>query len=133
MSNSGEIGVAAVVADVAQNGSAAELVQDWKPTIAAPCGCHPEAGFVCDSCAAMAEKNVAELAEYVNDFITKRFPNGLEGDIRQIISECVLDAFHDGARWAEAQPPGDKSLIIGVDHAAPGHDKSVSRIIIAQR
>lgn len=128
MSNSGEITAAGVINDVARNGSAAALVQDWKPTTPAPCGCHPEAGIVCDTCAAMAEKNVTELADYVNDFINKRFPSGLEGDIRRIISECVLDAFHDGARWAEAQPPGEPSLIL--DPNAPA---AQSRTIILQR
>jgi hypothetical protein len=77
-----------------------------------PCGCNVSAGIVCPACSVMAEKNVEELSQYVNEFIHKRFPSGLEGDIRRIIVECVLDAFHDGARWAESQPPGEPDLII---------------------
>lgn len=95
----------------------------------AACTCIPDAGIVCDRCAEMAEKNVNELSAYVNDFINKRFPSGLEGDMRTIIVECVLDAFHDGARWSEAQPPGDPGLII-TDLDAP---LKKSSIIISSR
>ena len=128
MSNSGELGAMAIVADVTRNGSAAEVVNEWKPTVAAPCGCIPDAGIVCDTCAAMVEKNINELAEYVDSFIKNRFPADLPDNIRTIISECVLDAFHDGARWAEAQPPAAGLIITDLD-ASPKR----SNIIISSR
>ena len=82
----------------------------------APCGCDTEKGIVCQACENIANKVVAECSEYLDDFIKKRFPNGLDGDIRQIISECVLDAFYDGARWSEQtrqdEAEQDKSPII---------------------
>jgi hypothetical protein len=71
------------------------------------CSCNVEAGEVCSVCEAMSARNTAELSDYLNNFVNKRFPNGLEGDIRQIISECILDAFHDGARWADVQRERD--------------------------
>jgi len=96
--------------------------------VKAACGCIPDAGIVCDTCATMAEKNVDELAAYVNDFINKRFPSGLEGDMRTIIAECVLDSFHDGARWSEAQPPAAGLIITDLDAPA-----KKSNIIISSR
>lgn len=73
---------------------------DKKMTVA-PCGCDTGKGIVCQACENTAQKVIDDGAEYINDFIKKRFPSGLDGDIRQIISECVLDAFFDGARWSE--------------------------------
>lgn len=96
-----------------------------KPAASVPtCGCDPVAGIVCPACQVMADKNVNELADYVNDFIEKRFPSGLKGDIRGIIAECVLDAFHDGARWCE-KTAREESVIIGVDRAAKGAERSI--------
>jgi hypothetical protein len=49
----------------------------------------------------LEQQTIDHASEYIKDFITKRFPSGLDGDIRQIISECILDSFYDGARWSE--------------------------------
>ena len=67
----------------------------------ATCGCDTATGKACQSCENIYNKVVEEASEYLDDFIKKRFPSGLDGDIRQIITECVLDAFYDGARWSE--------------------------------
>ena len=77
-----------------------EPVENRKMTTAT-CGCNLETGTVCKACENTAAKVVEEASEYINDFIKKRFPSGLDGDIRQIISECVLDGFYDGARYSE--------------------------------
>lgn len=54
-----------------------------------------------------------ELAEYVDDFIVQRFPEGFPEDMAKILKEIVFDAFHDGANWAEFQHVGEnKSKII---------------------
>ena len=55
---------------------------------------------------------VQELSDYVNNFIDNRFPNGLSGDIRQILSECIMDAFCDGARWQEKQAQEESRIIL---------------------
>lgn len=46
---------------------------------------------------------IDEMVKYSQDFIDKRFPNGLNGDIRKIMTEMVLDAFVDGAAWQQKQ------------------------------
>jgi hypothetical protein len=55
---------------------------------------------------------VEELSAYVNNFIDNRFPNGLSGDIRTIVAECVMDAFCDGARWNEQQTKEESRIIL---------------------
>lgn len=76
------------------------------------CKITDETTEVCAPCAAMAQKNITELSEYVSGFLTRRFPQGLPESLAGILGEIVLDAFHDGARWAEQQPPAEQ------DHTA---------------
>jgi nicotinamidase-related amidase len=42
------------------------------------------------------------LVDYFNDFLDKRAVGGVSGELRAILFEMVVDAFHDGARYAEA-------------------------------
>ena len=44
------------------------------------------------------KKTIRDVAEYVEHFITVRFPNGIDGKLREILGEMVLDAFFDGMR-----------------------------------
>lgn len=49
------------------------------------------------------QHTVDEMSEYIASFIAARFPEQLPKQLQTIISEIILDAFWDGARWAEAQ------------------------------
>ena len=75
------------------------------------CNCNIEKMEVCEECNLTATKTIKELSEYAKDFIDKRFPEGLNGGIREIVTEIVIDAFHDGARWQEQQVK-EESVII---------------------
>jgi len=76
------------------------------------CTCNIEKGEVCETCDRVATKTIEEMSEYVNNFLDKRFSSGLNGDIRVILTECVIDAFHDGARWQEQQVEEESVIII---------------------
>lgn len=76
------------------------------------CECNEETGEVCAPCRAIAEKTIHETSAYIEDFIKKRFPSGLDGVMKRIISECILDSFYDGARWAEATRSSEKPNLI---------------------
>jgi hypothetical protein len=54
---------------------------------------------------------VAEMSEYVKNFLTKRFPSGLNDAMWPILSEMVLDAYIDGMNAQAAYEPPE-SLII---------------------
>jgi len=75
------------------------------------CGCNLETGHVCDACEKTADKVITEMSDYVNNFLDKRFPEGINGDMRQILGEIVMDAFHDGARWQEKQVQEESRII----------------------
>lgn len=49
------------------------------------------------------QETITEMSDYIAGFIAKRFPQGLDGPVLEIVAACVLDAFHDGARWCEQQ------------------------------
>ncbi len=68
---------------------------------------------VCEPCDQTAQKTIDETTAYLADFITKRFPHGLPDDMLEMVTEIVLDAFHDGARWSE-QTRADESRIISL-------------------
>ena len=63
-------------------------------------------------------KEITEISEYIKDFIDKRYPDGVSNEVRQVLSEMVMDAFFDGARWAEIQAQ-QESRIIGANGIEP--------------
>jgi hypothetical protein len=65
---------------------------------------------VCDPCDRTAVKTITDISEYAKWFITERFPEGLGNEMQMIITEIVVDAFHDGARWSE-QTRMDEAII----------------------
>ena len=58
------------------------------------------------------QETLDTMTEYVNSFIDNRFPNGLNGDIRVIVHDIILNAFHDGARWCEQQIKNESRIIV---------------------
>ena len=60
------------------------------------------------------KKTITEISEYVKDFIDKRFPDGMPENLREILSDCVLDAFHDGSRWCEQQIKEESRIIVDI-------------------
>ena len=75
------------------------------------CDCNKEKFEVCDECNRVAVETITELSEYAKDFVDKRFPSGLNGDIRVIVTEIIIDAFYDGARWQEQQTSKESVII----------------------
>ena len=67
---------------------------------------------VMDEINAQVDKTVRTMADYVYDFIAVRFPEGLPPQMLGIITDIVIDAFHDGARWAEAQEKEESRIIL---------------------
>lgn len=67
---------------------------------------------IADTLIGVAEqKTVKEMAGYINNFLTNRFPSGLNDPMRTIVSEIIMDAFFDGARWNEAQTKEESRVI----------------------
>lgn len=58
------------------------------------------------------KKTIRDVSEYVEHFITVRFPEGLDEKLREILGEMVLDAFFDGSRYAEAQVKEESRVIL---------------------
>lgn len=49
------------------------------------------------------EATATAFTEYVAKFIARRFPEGLPPAMTEIVSEIILDAFEDGAAWADRE------------------------------
>lgn len=58
-------------------------------------------------------REAREVASYVQEFISRRFPDGLPKLIDPIIREIVFDAFVDGMRWGEVS--GDRKSVVLAD------------------
>lgn len=58
-----------------------------------------------------AAKTATEMGAYVEDFINKRFPDGLPPKLYGILAEMVIDALYDGARFAEGTAKDEARII----------------------
>lgn len=58
-------------------------------------------------------REAREVASYVQEFVSRRFPDGLPETIGKIIREIVFDAFVDGMRWGEVS--GDRKSVVLAD------------------
>ena len=68
---------------------------------------------VCDPCdrtAVKTIKTIKDVGDYAKWFLAERFPEGLGNEMRMILTEIVVDAFADGARYSE-QTRMDEALI----------------------
>ena len=83
------------------------------------CDCTNEA--VCPVCDKVGAETVAEMSRYVKMFIEARFPEGLEGQMLEIISDIVVDAFRDGSYWSEVQAEKDRLRNKLLDNARMAH------------
>jgi hypothetical protein len=75
------------------------------------CECTKDAG-VCEPCDRTAMKTITDVADYARVFIDRRFPEGLPDTMRGILTEVVLDAFHDGARYSESTIKDESRIIV---------------------
>ena len=54
------------------------------------------------------EQLANEVKEYVDNFVTQRFPDPLPPNIMLQMKEIIFDAFNDGMHFAEEQHVGEK-------------------------
>jgi hypothetical protein len=58
------------------------------------------------------QDTMIELTDYIKFFLDSRFPQGLEGNMKIILTEIISDVFHDGARFAETAAKDEARVII---------------------
>jgi len=76
------------------------------------CNCDVDKGQINEECSCDDARSVKEISQYVASFIDNRFPSGVSDDYRKALSEIVLDAFYDGARWQEQAAREESGIVL---------------------